>query len=626
MKTFRNFDTGILNEARKIKINPDDFSHRKKLIGISIDSSKSKDLDDGFMMYNRGDDFVLQISIADVSEFIKPSSLMWVEASKRIETEYHAKGNEPMLPRVICERKLSLLPNKETPAITLEFVFDKELKITGFDIFESMFFNKARFNHEQVSKIIRANDDLYPEIKLAYFIATSLLNKRIENNELVVYDFKKKIYSDEEGNLISLNDKETEAYVLVQELMILANKKLSEFLAAKDIPIIFRNHTVRNSAPGRKKLIDSLKTGITNQTLYNQLLGKINLWFNKAFYSPDLEGHYALNAASYMHFTSPIRRFADLVNHYQLKAYLNSENFFTKKELNIISSSINAKLLEKENKQTDFFKQQAIKSAKRDLKTSSTQSLIEADDSNFKMILKLAMQSDSLEDNLEEAILHKIEQDDLGIYLLWLIMFAEKENPDNWNKIYESARKLIADKTGYANQLLYILMNKTGRIQGIAEDNFETINGFATRIVAIVNKRPVSTLNFAVSGSKKSAQNQASINFLFDLIDGKLVSENETIKPEINEVEQSEFEEPTENHLSEINNMYLRDKSWSKPEYFNELLGGTANKPIYNCILNIEIDGKTHKFSSRSNSKKKAKILCANEAWKRLMDEAVNSK
>lgn len=613
MKLKKHFDNETINEALAIDMRRAKVTNREKVDGFTIDGETSKDLDDGFNVFSFDTHHILQISIADVAEYVKPSSHLFREAMERVNTKYLASHNLPMLPHPLSENKLSLLEGKQTPTITVEMKFKLSLELQELRIFESVFLNKKRFSYSEISKYIKKQNCPHEQIMQAHILAMGLLNKRIDNNELVVYNLINNLYSDEEGNMQKTDgDRASEGNVIIQEFMIITNKLVSEYLAKNDVPIIFRNHTSRSSAPERDELIDILKESGTNQYLFDQLAGKTVLWFNKAFYSPSLQGHFALNATSYMHFTSPIRRFADLINHYQIKAHIHNTAFFTKGELNSISMHINKSILDFEEQKTNVFKVRAIKEAQIKMSVASPERLMGTDANSFKMILKLAFAQDIVAEELTEVIKYKIENNGLNIRHVYMILFDRKNNEANWAGIKDLINEHLRTTMGYANQLLNILISKKSPIRSISPETKEENMQFYVRMVAVIGTRVLSTPEYHGGTTKKEAQDNASVHFLFAYLNSSLVDANKTTKPKKENLQIPDYNNNGKNHLSEINNLYLVDSAWSKPEYKLELLGGSPNNPVFGCTITMECKGVVFRHTAKAASKKTAKVQAAN--------------
>ena len=133
------FSEDVLDEASSLKILKKNLKGRKLIEGITIDGPDSLDLDDAIQLDYTGDGYVLHVSIADVSAFIRPGSGLFNEAIKRTMTRYLSDGNIPMLPEIISEGKLSLLENEVRPALTFSITLTPDLELDQLTIKETIF-------------------------------------------------------------------------------------------------------------------------------------------------------------------------------------------------------------------------------------------------------------------------------------------------------------------------------------------------------------------------------------------------------------------------------------------------------------------------------------------------------
>ena len=172
--------------------------------------------------------------------------------------------------------------------------------------------------------------------------------------------------------------------------MILTNKTLAWYCAKNEIPILYRNHSVRQSAPGRSDILNQINTALLNSQYLESLRNRSVLSFNRAKYSPYVEGHYGLNEPVYSHFTSPIRRLADLINHHMLKAWIHKdENLFKFNELIDLSEHIH-QVNNEIRIRSNMFKQLA-RTESQNLRKSSVELLSEMNPDTFTAVLRKAI-------------------------------------------------------------------------------------------------------------------------------------------------------------------------------------------------------------------------------------------
>lgn len=315
----RKFDQQHIVQAQKINLNLNDYHHRLPVWGITIDDVTTVDRDDGIWLIPLDDDkYELQVSITDVSELVNKDSPIDLEANQRVVTLYHTQPPTPMLPHKISTNLGSLDEDKPTLAMTVFFIIDRHGKINSYEIKETIFTNKKAFSYQEVEKILQ-NPQNIPEHKILCNLQkiSQLISKNRGGKSGILTE---EGYIDEDGNLIKDN---INAHQLIAELMILTNKTIADFLAQKDIQAIYRTQDV----------------GTLNFKLAIKNMGHCLV---PAQYEPISKSHVSLGLINYTHFTSPLRRFVDLVNHRILKQILQKKSSpYSLLELSDICTYIN---------------------------------------------------------------------------------------------------------------------------------------------------------------------------------------------------------------------------------------------------------------------------------------------
>ena len=163
-------------------------------------------------------------------------------------------------------------------------------------------------------------------------------------------------YLDEDGKLTSADKMRFHSQVIIMEMMVLANTAIANWLSERDIPALYRNHTAKTIAPGQDKILEALRVLGSEKAIRDRL----TQYLNRAEYSSSLVGHFALNLGAYTHFTSPIRRLADLINHRIIKAELRGEaSPYSKKELDTLAAHINETVREDDRRSEAHHKAKA---------------------------------------------------------------------------------------------------------------------------------------------------------------------------------------------------------------------------------------------------------------------------
>ncbi|MGY6530815.1 MAG: RNB domain-containing ribonuclease [Cyanobacterium sp.] len=292
---------------------------RPCVCGITIDDATTVDRDDAiWLVALENGYFELQVSITDVDALIPKDSPIDKEALKRVMTLYHTKPPTPMLPIHISTNLGSLEEEEKRLAITVFFTIDNQGNIINFEVKETIVENLRAFSYEEVENILKnptkkKDDQLLVKLQN---IAQVLASHRKGKSGILTENG----YIDEDGNLIAEN---VNTHQLIAEIMILTNTTIANLLSQEKISALFRTQDV-----GIKDLEKALK--------------EMGHCLVPAIYSPLPLQHVGLALDTYCHFTSPLRRFVDLVNHRIIKAYIKGiTSPYREDELQSIADYIN---------------------------------------------------------------------------------------------------------------------------------------------------------------------------------------------------------------------------------------------------------------------------------------------
>ena len=350
----RHFSKEIENESKKIEseINlSDSLKNREDLRDITcftIDPEDSKDFDDAVSIKKTPEGYLLGVHIADVSHYVKENSIIDSEAFRRGTSVYLVDTVAPMLPENLSNDICSLKPLTDRLTFSVFISISKDLKILDYKIFKSIIKSKRRFTYEEVQEIIKTKKgDSSKDILLMYKLSQSLTNQRLKAGSIDFDSKEVKFVVNDKGDIIDIKIKQRlDSMRLVEEFMLLANKCVTIYvteLSKKTLiqyPFIFRIHddpdkdklkelsifikqfgyrTNLKDKNAIKKLLDDIK-GKPEEYIINNLVLRA---MAKAIYKEENIGHYGLGFDDYTHFTSPIRRYPDLIVHRILNDYLS---------------------------------------------------------------------------------------------------------------------------------------------------------------------------------------------------------------------------------------------------------------------------------------------------------------
>jgi len=339
------FPEDVLSQAEAVgmKLDPTEIAKRRDfrdILTFTIDPFDAKDFDDAlsFRRLENGN-IELGVHIADVSHYVTPGSPMDEEALKRSNSVYLADRVVPMLPEQLSNLACSLRPHEEKYSFSAVFEIDEKGKLHNEWFGKTVIYSDRRFTYEEAQEIIEGKEgDHAEEIRILDKIAKILRKKRLDNGAMDIDSEEMRFRFNEEGYPSEVLIKRSkDANKLIEEFMLLANRRVATFIAEKkDVPFVYRCH----DTPDAEKILTFnlfiKKFGYELESLQeNRISASINKLLNdirlkneysiiqsmairsmaKASYETQNIGHYGLAFDYYTHFTSPIRRYADLLVH-----------------------------------------------------------------------------------------------------------------------------------------------------------------------------------------------------------------------------------------------------------------------------------------------------------------------
>ena len=371
------FSQEVTEEVGKISENIQaEIANRKDLRDldiITIDGEDAKDLDDAVYVEKNEKGYKLLVSIADVSFYVKEGTELNKEAIKRGNSIYLVDRVIPMLPRKLSNNLCSLNPNEDKLTFTVEMHFDDKGKLIKNDFYRSVIKSKYRMTYTNVNRIIDKEDEVINE----YRPIVKMVNEMLELSK-ILRDAKKRRGSIDfelpETKVVLGEDKKIadivlrkrgEAERLIEDFMVVTNETVAEKLFWEEIPTIYRVHEDPDKAkmltlnetlikfgysltnidemhPGKFQAIIDKTINLPEGYLIHKLILRA---MQRARYSNKNLGHFGLASKYYLHFTSPIRRYSDLIVHRMLAKSI--EKFIKDKEkdkymaaFDVISTSI----------------------------------------------------------------------------------------------------------------------------------------------------------------------------------------------------------------------------------------------------------------------------------------------
>ncbi len=352
------FPKKVLNQTKKVpnKVREEDKKGRKDLTHldfVTIDGENARDFDDAIYVEKHKKGFKLFVAIADVSHYVEKNSPLDKEAYLRGTSVYFPEMVVPMFPEKLSNGICSLNPAVERLAMVVEMDFSFSGTRISSKFYPAVIKSKARLTYTQVKRMIVDKDKeviekyakLFPMLEKAGELASLLREKRLARGSLD-FDIPEPEVIMKEGHIENIIKRERNlAHMLIEDFMIAANEAVAEFLTEKGYPFLYRVH----EPPDEKKLsmlkelllvfgIDVEFPKEITPSFFQKLIESFseneNAYFlnvlilrslKQAKYSPENLKHFGLASECYCHFTSPIRRYPDLVVHRTLKRALKEK-------------------------------------------------------------------------------------------------------------------------------------------------------------------------------------------------------------------------------------------------------------------------------------------------------------
>ncbi len=350
------FPDKVIKQASTVAkpVSEADMAGRKDLRDlcvITIDGEDTKDIDDGVSLEMDGDNYVLGVHIADVTNYVQESSALDVEALKRGTSVYLADRVIPMLPHTLSNGMCSLNEGEDRLALSCIMTFDTKGNLVDHEICESVIHSNHRMTYTSVYAIMTGDEaergnyaDVSEMIDKMYELSKILRAKRKKRGS-IDFDFPEThILIDEDGKVVGLAPYErNDAHKLIEDFMLAANETVAEHFNLMESPFVYRVHGApdpeKMQSLGRflgacgyalkgnkdsihpkeiQKMLESLKGHEDEAVITKMTLRSMQ----QAKYDVECKGHFGLAAQYYCHFTSPIRRYPDLQIHRIIKDHL----------------------------------------------------------------------------------------------------------------------------------------------------------------------------------------------------------------------------------------------------------------------------------------------------------------
>lgn len=602
------FSKTTLEEAKKFSSHPEekDFKNRKDLRNLSIitiDGSTAKDFDDAVYTSITSTGFHLYVAIADVSHYVSTNTAMDKEAYERGNSVYFPNFVVPMLPEALSNGLCSLNPHVPRLALVAEMHFDFTGEMTQSEFYEAVIESKARVTYGEAQELLdgvenKDNENAEVLKKLQHVkenivkcsdLAKVLMAKRFKEGSLDLEVAETELVIDAAGEPIDvIKSERLFAHRLIEELMLAANVAVAQFFAKKEIPAFYRIHEPPDA--DKIALLQKYMQGMGSDTTLSggklqkrmsrvlqefhgkpesQIIHILTLRsMSQAKYTLDNKGHFGLGFEHYTHFTSPIRRYPDLIVHRLLKSQILSKSKY--------------RLMSDED----------LRAAGTWL--SGTEQKAAKAERQIQSIKKARFMQKAIGENYE-GIISSVTK--FGVFVLLrqfnidgLIRLDELGN-DKW-EFNEETLSLVAKRSGFSYNLgdaLKVTVSSVdieqGQINFVLEEN--------------AMRRSDSKKIFTKQKNKNNSKNKSQSDFKSDFKSDSRSDKNKTFKS--NNSKQQSFEKIKEKPVEKNENKFF-DKR--KPQKESSSATGRFFDKIFKRSSNNNLSGNEKiKSSSKENNK-----------------------
>lgn len=337
-----NYHLSKKDLKKKVK---EEFKNRKRvnltrLFTFTIDGKHAKDFDDAISTIKNDNGYTLYVHIADVSFFVEKNSDLNKEAFTRGNSYYLGNRVIPMLPPVLSEDFCSLKPKTKRLAFTVEMHFNNNGELQLYYFYKSIIYVNKRFTYEEANANMEQSRSA---LKDTWELAQKLTHNRADAGRIDLNLIDPEVIYNKNGGIDRIAPgRRLNSHRLIEECMLSANYCAADLAAENTIPSLFRNHphpepsnlesinavlhslgikqTLKKITAEEIKKIMHNVTGTKAERIFHYLILRT---FSPAVYSPENNGHWALKMENYTHFTSPIRRYADLIVHRQIHSWID---------------------------------------------------------------------------------------------------------------------------------------------------------------------------------------------------------------------------------------------------------------------------------------------------------------
>lgn len=573
---------------------------------VTIDGPGTKDIDDAVFIERREVGYRIVVAIANPVKLVAIGSTEDEQARLMAATAYiRDKAVRRMLPPAISEHKGSLVAGADRSALVFDIMLDEMLEPVGTTLSVAHIKVAHRLCHADIPQVVGNGDNpLQPMLTLASHLGRMLLDSRRRKGALALYDLSRMLLTDEDGRLQILHSvDEVIGYIIVQEMMILTNHVAAKWMIDRDIPCIFRNHEPRLAAPRSDELAHTIEGWIKGGSFdHGNAYSQFMAITGKANYGGAARGHYGLSLPAYIHVSSPLRRYADLVNMRQLVASLKGRPLpYSKSELEAMAQDLNDALERRKEERSEGFKDVVKRTAEGALESGRLAKLA---DHELRQAVKLSNEAGYLPTALADELVRRFNTatiTDLVVNTLLTEVPLSVLTED----IRTALARWIAEAPARSMQLLHH-GQQTGFFVEVSIRSEEAVGGGFQASADVLCSEGQRYSGRAAGGRKRDAEQLAVFSVLSQVLQ----------LPEVAMSVEASAPSPNKNYKGAM--LEFCQKHQLPMAIFDCQGKGPSNAMIFSCRASVTIKGQEYvATSANASTKKDAEALAA----KGLLDQ-----
>lgn len=576
---------------------PDDF--------VTVDAASTRDIDDAFTIETNGDGLTVWVAIAAPALAIPIDSPEDREARALGATRYGGpRVLQAMLPPMISEGSCTLQAGVDRPAMVMRIEMSANLEPELAEVLQADIRVAQRLTYEDVPRLAADAGPMQPMLARAIQLGTALLDARRRDGGLAFFDAVRFLYANEEGTIKQATSKgDMVGHIVIQELMILTNRLLAAWAIRQDLPFLYRNHQTKLATPPAADLAQQLLVQARDAvTTTDLLMERMRTLMGTADYGAVATGHYALHLPQYSHSTSPLRRYADLVNQRQVFAHISGQTPpYSQGQLHDLVEPLNATLTKAKEDRALSMKQATQRRASRALGAGRLASLGSPE---LVQAIKLSARAGAIPIELEDFLIDRMESNRLEDKVLDALVEASTFGKAYSPTLLLAWSRLMATRPEHSKHFLMFAV-QTLLAEAYSSSERAVAGGFevTVRLRRAHDRFPIEVK--AVAGRKKDADNLASARAMCAFVGSPdLVRDAPAAvaapAPALAPAPPAITGNPKGALLETC-----QKRKWPMPE-FECTQVGPSNAPVFSCTVRVRAPAQPFEGASTGHSTRKA--------------------